>query len=263
MPGETLTSVENDAISLTSTHSEGYSSDQEFLVERVLAEKKDKKNKPLYLISWSGYPEEKCTWEPKKNIQDPGILEDWQKRKGQEALGAKPAFDLANFDARIAEIERARGERHQRRNAKRRRLGIPVALSEESDLNGESSGEADEREFVKAQAKELPEDEPVLAGKAALPPQSQKDAQTKREVELELIDIEPSHNLPRDSQQDYESESSDLDRDFLVGNKKKAQQKALKAIRQRRSVQNGPRVSSGGEIPVTKVSSIGLTILDH
>lgn len=251
VPKDSPPPLDDDAISITSTQSDAYSSEEEFLVERVLAEKKDKNNRPLYLILWAGYPEEKSTWEPKKNIQDPGILEVWAERKSQEALGAQPAFDLASFDARIIEIQRVRAERHQRRNAKRRRLGIPVASPGESELE-EAGGKQAE---VEANIPENEPVEPVVRRKAVRPPRSQNEA--PRRAEPELPNIEPHHRAQWDLEQDDDSGSSDLDRDFLVGNKKKAQQKALNAIRQKRS---GLKVSTG---EVTKVSSIVLTLIKH
>jgi chromo domain-containing protein 1 len=247
---------EDDAISIMSTQSEEYSSGEEFLVERVLAEKRDSDNKALYLISWAEYPEEQSTWEPRKNIQDPAILEAWEERKGQEALGAQPAFDLASFDARIAEIERARVERHQRRKAKRRRRGIPVSSSEDSEFD--EAYDSDSSEAV--EANELPEDEPVARKKSLQRPRSQNVARTRRRTEFDSSAIQPPFGQPNHSQWEEESDSSDLDRDLLVGDKKKAQQKALQSIRQKRATQNVSKASRDAGEPATvnplQVSSI-------
>jgi chromo domain-containing protein 1 len=238
--------LEDDAISITSTQSEEYSSEEEFLVERVLAERRGADDKVSYLIFWAGYPEEKSTWEPRKNIQDPAILESWEERKGEETRGTKPAFDVAGFEARIAEIEKARLERHQRRKAKRRRLGIPVSPSEESEAGELGAGRPDDSDSSEAvETNELPSDERVARTKAKQRPRSQKEAPARRGSNTASSSIlpHPGRSNTLHHGQESESDSSDLDRDPLVGNKKKAQQKALEAIRLKRLAQNGPEVS--------------------
>ena len=227
---ETRALQEDDAISITSTQEEEYTSDQEFLVERVLAEKRDANNKVSYLIFWAGYPEEKSTWEPRNNIQDPAILEAWEECKGQEAAGTKPAFDLHGFNSRLAKIELARVERHQLRKAKRRRLGIPASSSEEDAGNTDDS---DSSEAV--ESNELPGDDIVAKRNAEQPFRSQNEERTARDPDFETSDIEPyPRRLSTEAQSEDESDSSSLDNDFLVGDKKKAQRKALQTIRQRR-----------------------------
>ncbi|KIM99026.1 hypothetical protein OIDMADRAFT_166633, partial [Oidiodendron maius Zn] len=184
---ETRALQEDDTISITSTQEEEYTSDQEFLVERVLAEKRDANNKVSYLIFWAGYPEEKSTWEPRNNIQDPAILEAWEERKGQEAAGAKPAFDLHRFNSRLAKIGLARVERHQLRKAKRRLLGIPASSSSEEDA-GNTDG-SDSSEAV--ESNELPDDDIVAKRNAEQPFRSQNEGRTARDPDFETSDIEP------------------------------------------------------------------------
>jgi chromo domain-containing protein 1 len=95
---------DDDSISITSTASEAYSSDQEFEVERVLAEKTQDGRK-YYLVLWAGYLEEKSTWEPRKNIQDPAILDIWKGRKMQEEQKIVPAFDLTKFNEKMKKLK--------------------------------------------------------------------------------------------------------------------------------------------------------------
>jgi len=73
------TRLEDDAISLTSTQSEEHDSSQDFNVDGVLA-KKTKHGRKIYLLSWTGYPEEKSIWEPRKNISAE-MLESWNEKK--------------------------------------------------------------------------------------------------------------------------------------------------------------------------------------
>lgn len=238
--------LEDDAVSITSTQSEEFSSDEEFLVERVLAERRGADDKVSYLIFWAGYAEEKCTWEPRNNIQDPAILESWEERKGEEARGAKPAFDVASFEARIAEIEKARLERHRRRKVKRRRLGIPVSSSEESEFGELDVGRHDNSDSSEAaETNELPGDEHVARTKAKQPSRSKIGAPVRRGSNAASSSVQPPPGEPNSLHHDEGSEgdSSDLDRDPLVGDKKKAQQRALQAIRLKRLAQSGPKVS--------------------
>ena len=150
--------VDDDSISITSTTSEAYSSDQEFEVERVLAEKTQDGRK-YYLVFWSGYPEEKATWEPRKNIQDPAILDVWRDRKMREDRGIVPAFNVTKFNETIKTLEEAKANRHRRRKAKRKRLGIPVSPSKsQKGRKADDSGSSTEA----VEADEEPEDDPGM-----------------------------------------------------------------------------------------------------
>ena len=84
---------DNGSISVSSTTSEDYTSDQEFEVERILAEKYEGGRK-YHLVFWSRYPEEKSTWEPRKKIPKPG---NPSSIEGQDVAGGKrvcPGFHL-------------------------------------------------------------------------------------------------------------------------------------------------------------------------
>jgi len=114
-------------------------SDQEFEVERILAEK-NVNGKKFYLILWKDYHEDKSTWEPKANIVDEGLLETWKTRRQLEQSGDALPFDVAQFEARIKKLEEEKADRHRRRQVKRKSLGIPVSLSP-SDLDEVSDGD--------------------------------------------------------------------------------------------------------------------------
>jgi chromo domain-containing protein 1 len=138
------TRLEDDAISITSTQSDHYGSTEEFEVEAVLAEK-TKNGKKFYLLSWVGYPEEKSTWEPEKNIsKEP--LQQWKQKKKRQAQNLEEPFNIAQFEAKLKRLAAAKKERHKRRKAKKKRLGMLVSESE-SDVqqvvnDSDSSSEA-------------------------------------------------------------------------------------------------------------------------
>ncbi|KAH8593296.1 hypothetical protein B0O99DRAFT_218739 [Bisporella sp. PMI_857] len=130
-----------DDVSIESTESEDYDSDQEYLVDRILAQKKEG-GTDYYLISWDGYPLESSTWEPRENITDETILEHWNERRKLEASGAKPKFDLASFNAKVQASNKAKKRQNLLRKEKRKRLGI--AVSSDSDRYEDESEEAEE-----------------------------------------------------------------------------------------------------------------------
>ncbi|KAH8803201.1 hypothetical protein F5884DRAFT_711783, partial [Xylogone sp. PMI_703] len=139
---------DEDSISVTSTVDEGFTSDQEFVVERILAERQQD-GAPYYLIYWQGYPEEDSTWEPEGNIQDDAILDVWRARKARELSGLEEPYDLARFEALVQKRQREKAERHRRRREKRIRLGLPVSDSEfEADEDEEEEDEDDNSEPV-------------------------------------------------------------------------------------------------------------------
>ncbi|RFU33521.1 hypothetical protein B7463_g2795, partial [Scytalidium lignicola] len=147
---------DDDSISVTSTVDGGFTSDQEFVVERILAEKKQD-DKPYYLIYWQGYPEEESTWEPEENIQDDTILDVWRARKARESSGLDEPYDLARFEAMIEKKQQEKAERYQRRRAKRIQLGLSVSESEaEDDDNDDSEPEA--QNYSSDEAEEIFED---------------------------------------------------------------------------------------------------------
>jgi hypothetical protein len=227
--------LDEDALSITSSQNEEYSSDEEFLVERILAEKRGADNEILYLIYWAGYPEEKSTWEPKDNIQDPDILETWKARKDLEARGDEPAFDVVGFSARIAQIERARAQRHRLRKVKRRRLGIPVSPSASSEYDEVVS--TDDSDSIEAlEVNELPDDDPGMRTKTKPRLRNRNAVSNRQDTRLQSSGIEsaPRRFGSRRSVEDS-SDSSDIDKDIFVGDKKKARQNALRSIQQKRS----------------------------
>jgi hypothetical protein len=116
--------VDIDAISLTSTIVSEHGSDEEFPVERILAEKTMKhkgKRKKYYLILWEDYPLERSIWQLSGDIGD-GVLEAWKERKSRESKGLDQPFDIAKFDKLLAKQAADKAARCQQRQAKRPRL---------------------------------------------------------------------------------------------------------------------------------------------
>lgn len=140
--------MDDDSVSLTSTAAEPYTSDQEFEVERILAE--TERGPKRYLILWAGYPEERSTWEPKRHIQDPAILEVWGDHKMRQERGLMEPFDVKAWNAKLERLARETAERHRRRRDKRRRLGLAVSSLKELQAfdNSESSDKAIEVDEV-------------------------------------------------------------------------------------------------------------------
>jgi chromo domain-containing protein 1 len=236
---QTRLDYEDDAVSITSSHSEQYDSDQEFLVERVLAEKKGEDGNMYFLISWADYPEEKSTWEPKENIQDPEILRTWKKRKDQEDRGLKPKFSIARFNARLEDFARAKEARRRRRKNKRRRLGIPVSPETEQRADDSDSSEA-------------------VGSDGALEDYQEVRRKAKAAQKAKKPDIEPllrrRGSIHRDS---YESDGASRSDDPVRGETqakavKKAKKQALEAVRDKKAAQASSKVGRGKEEPGPK-----------
>jgi chromo domain-containing protein 1 len=132
--------LEDDAISITSTQPSEHPEDFEFKVDRILAERLTDRKK--YLIRWLNYPVERSTWEPRKNILDPAIVDLWKKRKMRETSGIDPPFDLAGFNDQLNKLAEEKAQRHRQRKAKRRRLGLPVSPSD-SDRSDDNDSSVD------------------------------------------------------------------------------------------------------------------------
>jgi chromo domain-containing protein 1 len=117
-------SESDDNISLTSSLPDQHDSDHEYEVEGILAEQATEDGKPYYLVEWTGFPLHECTWEPEDNIGD--LKAKWEKDKAKHAAGNLEPFDVRKFHEARDRAQEAKAERHRRRNAKRKRLGLPL-----------------------------------------------------------------------------------------------------------------------------------------
>jgi len=54
--------------------------DSEYVVERILAERKHGRSRQ-YLVKWTGYPVEESSWEPRKNLNCPDLLAEFEAQQ--------------------------------------------------------------------------------------------------------------------------------------------------------------------------------------
>ncbi|KAH7149763.1 hypothetical protein B0J13DRAFT_440307 [Dactylonectria estremocensis] len=117
--------------SITSTIEEEPDSDQEWLVNDILAEGEDATGTTKYLIDWQGYPLYDASWEPKENLGDT-MLADWEESKKNEGHRYKSNDSInAWYNAVIARLH-GKIARHNERNLRRAERGIEVSLYEKS-----------------------------------------------------------------------------------------------------------------------------------
>jgi len=136
----------DDDISVTSTVDAAADPDQEFEVEDILYETENDHGDVYFLVKWTGFRLHECTWEPLEHIGS-DLREMWKEQKQKIAKGELVAFELSQFHAAQEEAKIAKAERHRRRNAKRKKKGLPLTrpLPESEE---ESSDEASEDQYV-------------------------------------------------------------------------------------------------------------------
>jgi len=95
--------------SVSSTSSTS-SEEQMYVVERILAEAvRDGQMK--YLVKWEEYPDNQCTWEPKKHFNDPDTIKNWEtKLTAGDSLDDEVIADLEVRMEAYREEEEARLE---------------------------------------------------------------------------------------------------------------------------------------------------------
>ncbi|KAF5874258.1 putative chromo domain-containing protein [Botrytis fragariae] len=124
-----LEEAEISKISIESTDEEQYGSDHEFIVERILAQKTED-GQTLYLIRWTGFPEEESSWEPRKNILGQSILDAWKRRRTRELQGLDAPYDVGKLELLKKVAEAGKARRACLRREKRKRQGIVVSPHE-------------------------------------------------------------------------------------------------------------------------------------
>ncbi|KAI0131154.1 hypothetical protein F4814DRAFT_157948 [Daldinia grandis] len=114
-----------DNISLASTDygANGEDQDKEWTVADLYADRAhpERPGERQYLIRWEGFPMDQCTWEPVENL-GPGLLAQWEEMQEEVATGQQQPFDIEIYNTACRE----KAERHERRNANRKRLGLPL-----------------------------------------------------------------------------------------------------------------------------------------
>lgn len=112
-----------DNISLTSTVEDEYPSDTEFEVEAIRAETFID-GAHVYLVEWSNFPLDQCTYEPEDHVHDE-LKAEWEAKKLEQDPGVSADFEQKYQAARRQKFDESL-ERHRRRNIKRKKLGIPT-----------------------------------------------------------------------------------------------------------------------------------------
>lgn len=133
---------DSDTISLTSTVEDTYAPETEFAVEGIRAERISA-GAHLYLVEWSNFPLDECTWEPEENLQE-DLKASWEEQKLEEGPGAGEEFTRKCKAAQKQKLEESR-QRHRRRNNKRRRLGLPTT---QFHFRGASYPDSDDDELT-------------------------------------------------------------------------------------------------------------------
>ncbi|KAH8769914.1 hypothetical protein F5883DRAFT_416922 [Diaporthe sp. PMI_573] len=118
-----LADDDSDSISLTSDDDLVYDPDTEFVVEDIRSERVDPADGVLkYLVEWSNFPLDECTWEPESGISEI-LKESWEEKKTWQDPCVAEAFER-RYEEEFNRVLEGRRELHRRRNAKRRRLGL-------------------------------------------------------------------------------------------------------------------------------------------
>ena len=71
--------------------------DSEYIVERILAERKNGRTKQ-YLVKWTGYPVEESSWEPKKNLNCPDLLAEFEAQQLHSDADTLAVLTLTDAD---------------------------------------------------------------------------------------------------------------------------------------------------------------------
>ncbi|OAP57839.1 hypothetical protein AYL99_08577 [Fonsecaea erecta] len=85
-------------------------------VERLLYQSEGN-GRPLYLVKWSGYGIERCTWEPAESFIDPSILVGWEMQR--EAGDVLDENTLATVQARMDAYEKKEARKRCRKEFER------------------------------------------------------------------------------------------------------------------------------------------------
>ncbi|KAF2121272.1 hypothetical protein BDV96DRAFT_563903 [Lophiotrema nucula] len=115
---------DTDTVSVTSTRPSG--SEQEYIVEALLAEKLEAAGITMYLIKWENFPLYSSTWEPESGLYGTGLVELWETRK--KRMGSK-AWQEFNQRQQLR-FQEARRKRKAKRQRKRKRAAAQQAANQ-------------------------------------------------------------------------------------------------------------------------------------
>ncbi|KFH42235.1 hypothetical protein ACRE_070400 [Hapsidospora chrysogenum ATCC 11550] len=109
--------TDGDNLSTSSTLSECENSDEEYSTEGIIAEGSIN-GETRYLVSWTGYPLHKATWEPADHLTD-AIIHSWEEQKRKVSQGEAKRFKIRHWKEATVQALREKHHRHIRRNALR------------------------------------------------------------------------------------------------------------------------------------------------
>ncbi|KAI0843733.1 hypothetical protein F5Y06DRAFT_255692 [Hypoxylon sp. FL0890] len=229
-----------DSISITSTnHDEDADQEKEWVVDDILAERDhpDRPGEKQYLIKWENFPMDQCTWEPAENL-GPGLLSEWNETKEEVEAGRRQPFDVEIFNAAY----RARYARHERRNAKRIRLGMSPTYLPSPDPH-----------ILEDSASAASKDEPVFDDGAQEPDDIDPDRLPATTKSQDVTKQKTSHTLPPENPREKASGTPNV--------KKKKPKQPLTPVLPPRPAQRPAEpkraVSSDGTVGKTKTGYQG------
>jgi chromo domain-containing protein 1 len=138
--GSNPSEVTDDSISITSTVDS--EKQDEYVVEAIIAERENDGERQ-YLVRWEGYPDERCTWEPRSSFQNENTLLDWEAQKSRVSRGLAEPCNVEALLDRVEEWILSTNRRKLRRRAKRLRLGLAETAMETRIDEDDSYDEAE------------------------------------------------------------------------------------------------------------------------
>ncbi|KAJ9133518.1 hypothetical protein NKR23_g10668 [Pleurostoma richardsiae] len=166
----------DDAISVTSTVEGSHDPDEEYEVEGIRDEVVDENGATYFLVEWTGFNLDQCTWEPETNL-GPDIRQMMWETKKATMSPEERARERQEVEDAQQRVLQEKLERHKRRNAARKRRGLPLTepFEEEEvlppptvvdvDSGKESSDEAMEDNAMPSEPSQSLASTPKVSGK--------------------------------------------------------------------------------------------------
>jgi hypothetical protein len=116
---------EDDGSSVASDWTAQSEQRSSYPVDHILAEKEQGPGQILYLVKWTGYPEERSTWEPSVNLGG-NTIDQWMDQKNAIRRGFDKPFDLVTWEEKQAIIRDANSRRWKQRARRLAKQGRSV-----------------------------------------------------------------------------------------------------------------------------------------
>ena len=94
--------------------------EEEFVVDRVIAQSELENGEIVYLVRWEGYGDEQCTWEPRESFTSEATIQEWERDQAEGRILPPDEYGeiLDKMESYTQEQER-QGEESKRRHLKR------------------------------------------------------------------------------------------------------------------------------------------------